>query len=341
MKKYILPVVLASFALVACDNDDYTDWAQPEQNTQVEAVKGEMTVAAASAQVIDLAKVEGETVKLINVTIPAYATVESYKVSLANADGATYDIYTDAEGNAKVEDLNNAVVYLFDHVATERELTATVSANATVKGQQGEAVVAYSAAPFVVKLQCIPVAYGEFFYAIGGDTGWSSTYTLYGPNFDGAYQGYGYLSQEFKFKPNADNWDDDLEFIEDGRVGDVGGANCPAPAAGFYQINLNVAQGTYSLYAINSIGLIGGFNDWSSDAFLTYNVAEGCWEGEVTFASDTEYKFRANSDWGINWGGSPDALWQDGSNLKAEAGTYSFKLYITYNGGSHVTITKK
>lgn len=184
------------------------------------------------------------------------------------------------------------------------------------------------------------INYAEHYYAIGGDTGWSSCYTLYGANADGKYTGYGYLSQEFKFKPNADNWDGDLEFISDGRVGDVGGPNCPAPAAGFYQINLDVAAGTYYLQEIEKVGIIGGFNGWGGDEFLTYNVSEGCWEGTVTFTEGTEYKFRANSDWAINWGGEASALWENGANLWADAGTYTFKLYISYNGTSHVTITK-
>lgn len=185
------------------------------------------------------------------------------------------------------------------------------------------------------------VNFAEYFYAIGGDTGWSGTYTLYGPNYDGQYTGYGYLSDEFKFKPNADNWDGDLEFIGDNMVGDVGGSNCPAPAAGFYQINLNLAAGTYNLLQIEKVGVIGGFNGWDGDEFLTYNKAENCWEGDVTFAEGTEYKFRANSDWAINWGGEAGALWENGGNLWADAGTYNFKLYVNYNGASHVTITKK
>lgn len=185
------------------------------------------------------------------------------------------------------------------------------------------------------------INYAPYFYAIGGDTGWSSCYTLYCPEADGNYTGYGYLSQEFKFKPNADNWDGDLEFISDNKVGDVGGPNCPAPAAGFYQIKLDLTTGTYSLVQIEKVGVIGGFNGWGGDEFLTYNQAENCWEGDVTFAEGTEYKFRANSDWAINWGGEANALWENGGNLWADAGTYNFKLYVSYNGTSHVTITKK
>lgn len=185
------------------------------------------------------------------------------------------------------------------------------------------------------------INFAPYFYAIGGDTGWSSCYTLYGANSDGNYTGYGYLSQEFKFKPNADNWDGDLEYIDGNRVGDVGGPNCPAPAAGFYQINLNLSAGTYDLVQIEKVGVIGGFNGWGGDEFLTYNQADNCWEGDVTFAEGAEYKFRANSDWAINWGGEANAMWENGANLWADAGTYNFKLYISYNGASHVTITKK
>ena len=69
----------------------------------------------------------------------------------------------------------------------------------------------------------------------------------------------------------------------------------------------------------------------------TYNVDGGYWEcttSEVT----GEYKFRANHDWGINWGGSEDNLEQDGANLNSDGGTHTYKLYISYAGNHKVVI---
>ena len=185
--------------------------------------------------------------------------------------------------------------------------------------------------------------YPDFFYEIGNEGGWSTNHQLAG-NGSGQYQGYYWLDGEFKFKPNKDNWDNDLEYIEGTTMGgtltDGGGPNCPDPGAGFYQINLDVAGMTYSLLKIESISMIGGFNGWGEDLEMTYNTAEGCWE-VTTDAVSGEYKFRANHDWAINWGGTETDLSQDGNNLNIDAGTYKFQLYISYAGNNHVVITKQ
>ena len=189
-----------------------------------------------------------------------------------------------------------------------------------------------------------PLSFGEFFYEIGNESGWSTSHPLFGPNGDGKYQGYYWLDGEFKFKPNANNWNDDLEYVDgtttSGNLTDGGGPNCPDPGAGFYQINLDAAGMTYNLLKIESVSMIGGFNSWGADLEMTYNTADGCWE-VTTDAVSGEYKFRANHDWAINWGGSESNLEQDGSNLNIEAGTYKFQLYISYAGNHKVVITKQ
>ena len=185
--------------------------------------------------------------------------------------------------------------------------------------------------------------YPDFFFEIGNESGWSTSHTLAGDG-NGKYQGYCWLDGEYKFKPNADNWDNDLEYVSgntmSGTLTDGGGPNCPDPGAGFYQIDLDVAAMTYSLLKIESISMIGGFNSWSDDLEMAYNTAEGCWE-VTTDAVSGEYKFRVNHDWAINWGGSEDNLVQDGNNLNIEAGNYKFQLYISYAGNHRVVITKQ
>ena len=96
----------------------------------------------------------------------------------------------------------------------------------------------------------------------------------------------------------------------------------------------------YSLMKIESISMIGGFNGWNDDLEMTYNTTDGCWEVTTDKVSG-DYKFRANHDWAINWGGSENDLTQDGANLNIEAGTYKFQLYISYAGNNKVVITKQ
>ncbi len=185
--------------------------------------------------------------------------------------------------------------------------------------------------------------YPDNFYEIGNEGGWSTSHLLLG-NGNGQYAGYYYLDGEFKFKPNADNWNDDLEYVSgdatSGSLTDGGGPNCPDPGAGFYQINLDFANMHYSLLKIESISMIGGFNDWNADLEMTYNKDAGCWEVTTDKVSG-EFKFRANHDWAINWGGAENDLTQDGANLNIEAGTYKFQLYISYTGNNKVVITKQ
>jgi hypothetical protein len=189
-----------------------------------------------------------------------------------------------------------------------------------------------------------PINFTEYYYEIGNESSWSTAHPLYSATNDGKYQGFYWLDGEYKFKPNADNWDNDLEFVDgdatSGTLTDGGGPNCPSPETGFYQINLDAAAMTYSLLKIESISLIGGFNSWSGDLEMTYNTADGCWEVTTDQVSG-EYKFRANHDWAINWGGSESDLVQDGSNLNLEAGNYKFQLYISYAGNNKVVITKQ
>ena len=190
-----------------------------------------------------------------------------------------------------------------------------------------------------------PLNFSEYFYEIGNESGWGTSHALYGPNGDGKYQGFYWLDGEFKFKPNADNWDDDLEYVDGNALGgtlqSTGGPNCPDPGAGFYRIELDASALTYSLTKIETIGIIGGFNGWGGDVDMTYNTADGCWEATTTISEDTELKFRANHDWGVNWGGDVNNLIPDGPNINVSAGTYKFQLYLSYQGNNHVVITKQ
>ena len=196
-----------------------------------------------------------------------------------------------------------------------------------------------------------PLNFAEYFYEIGGESAWGTSHPLFGGAGDGKYLGYYYLNGEFKFKPNADNWNDDLEYVNgdnmSGSLTDGGGPNCPDPGAGFYQINLDAGNLSYSLTKVETISVIGDFNGWGGDVDLTYNVEEGCWEGSAE-VNTNGFKFRMNHDWSISWGGNgngkayDDLTQNNGANIIVdEAGTYTFKLYISYEGSNRVVITKQ
>ena len=189
--------------------------------------------------------------------------------------------------------------------------------------------------------------FGDYIFAIGGDTGWSGTYPLRSSVTDGSntgvYKGFGWLSAEFKFKPNADNWEGDWEFDSEGKIADIAdGPNCPAPeTAGYYMIEVDLNTMTFKLTLINSIGIIGPAQDggWDTDTDMTYDSETGAWTATVTLASDN-MKFRANDAWDINWGGSLDALTQGGGDIAVEAGTYTIHLYAWCDGKAYAKMTK-
>lgn len=193
--------------------------------------------------------------------------------------------------------------------------------------------------------------FAEYIYEIGNESGWSASHPLWGGNFDGKYQGYYYLDGEFKFKPNADNWDGDWGQNPNGEAGTLvqeGEVNVPG-VTGFYQINVDLSAMTYSLERVNTISIIGDFNSWGGDVDLTYNQESGAWEANnVVIGQTGGLKFRMNHDWAISWGGADgngnnfqNLTQNNGANLNVEAGTYDFKLYISCEGQNKVVITKK
>lgn len=328
MFKKIFSVAVLALALTACTGD-YTDWAQPEQNAPVEAIQGKLNANATSYEV-DLNN-EGETVKLFDVDatlFPENTTIESYKVNLANENGGSYDVYADAEGYVKTEDLNNAVIYLFNREVVGRYLSATVSTNATVKGQQGEAVVAYTADSFHVTLTCIAPKFEPYIYFIGATDGWSKAEQRLVSDDNGGYTGYIYCADpnnwgnQFKFQRVAGDWGTEInnsfftEYV--GAAEDCGGNIGVNAGEGVYYFDLNLSAGRISATKVEVMGIIGDFNGWSGDAVMTWDAANFCYVCETPGINANGWKFRVNSDWGLNLGGATlDNLYNNGENLTA------------------------
>ena len=193
------------------------------------------------------------------------------------------------------------------------------------------------------------LAYAEMIWQAGNANGWGSPAAglknkgwKEARNNDGDYYGFMYLNGDFKFRSHENSWDapdwglDDAFDDYSGSLLVQSPTNLSAPA-GFYMVEANLADMTYQLTRITTIGVIGGFNGWASDyASLQYNPATGAWEGYCDIPAGTEFKFRANQDWAINWGGDINNLSYDGGNFKFDVdGNYFIQLYITYEGNFH------
>lgn len=306
-------------------------WSQPEYGFPV-AAEYQLQVSLTGSFTTDLADVPEEAA-----TSADYATLANY--------------YTVPSGAMNPDQLSKAINAMsgWDETTVPKVAAVYVRATSTTAG----APVIYSN---VVTINVVPnlvvaPSFKEFIYEIGNESGWGTAYEMRSPAQDGNYVSYNWLDGAFKFKPNKDDWNGDWGQDPAGEYGTLvvdGEEDCNkadgsfpdmVQPAGFYKIEVSLVDMTWKMTPITNVSIIGGFNDWAGDVEMTWNADEHCWEVTTDQVSG-EFKFRANHDWAINWGGdSTDALTQDGSNLSIDAGTYNFKLYPTYDGGSKVVIT--
>lgn len=141
------------------------------------------------------------------------------------------------------------------------------------------------------------------------------------------YSGYVYIQEEFKLA--AGSWDVNWGMGASEGTLAPGGANIKVSENGLYYVVANLQELTYSLVKINNIGLIGGFNDWGSQLNMTPSADYKTWTVDVTFAGESEWKFRMNDNWDYNLGGTYTNLVGGGDNLKTAAGSYTITLDLS------------
>lgn len=180
-------------------------------------------------------------------------------------------------------------------------------------------------------------------YLAGDANGWNQTEPF--ASTDGInFWGFAYLNNNgFKFSTQKD-WKGTNYGTDFSTAADAGNISLPeGNEEGFYKIVLNLDSKTMELTPITTIGIIGDAtpNGWDASTPMTYSKEDGAWVIKDVTLKDGELKFRANDAWDINWGGTPDALTQDGDNLKMSEGTYDIKLYAWANGYAKCELTKK
>ena len=198
------------------------------------------------------------------------------------------------------------------------------------------------------------INFSDYIYEIGNNTGWSGVNPL-SNNGDGLYTGYCWMDGEYKFKPNADNWNGDWEMVED--LGnnkysfDTNGASNFPSLNGFYEMKVDLVTNTAQMTEVKSITCVGSHNSWTvNDAaqHMTYNPEAGCWE--ITTSLKDGFKFAMNDDWAISWGGAngdPTAYanlsQNNGKDLNAPEGegTYKVQLFLACEGKNRVVLTKQ
>ncbi len=225
---------------------------------------------------------------------------------------------------------------------------------ATEKGTSVEGTEFYSdavIAPFIpYNAEVNDVDKYEHVWVIGDFNGW---------NFDNvdqylyAYKGGSTYTGLIDFGEKAANgfkltgiagWDDSCNWATDG--------NAPAPEAEAASIQLISSGGSKDImcyskrfymfefdktslvlkksWSADRISIIGLNGDWNSDIVMEYNAYKHRFYKDIEVPAATEMKFRADSDWTLNWGVD---LAGGGANISVEAGNY--RVYLDFNNGEY------
>ncbi|MBE9585555.1 SusE domain-containing protein [Mucilaginibacter sp. JRF] len=306
--------------------------------------KGGTISASASTLVLEKAT-ETENVITLNFTEPEFGFSAAATNTLQLAiSGTNFAPAKEVELEGKVKsltytglDFNSLLLALnlpFDS-PTEVELRVKSELNSTV-------APVYSN---VLKLTVTPYPLISWVYVPGNYQGWNpaTADSLISATGNGVYKGTIYFpvdagaNYEFKITP-AKNWNSSYGDAGGGSVS-TGGGNFKAPAAGSYQITLDLNTNTIEM-AKDSWGVIGDATPggWDADTDMIYNNGNNTWSITVNLVGGKFFKFRYNDDWGVNLGGTPSALTQGGADINvATSGSYRIVLDVA---AKTYTITK-
>ena len=321
-------------SMVSC-TEDYTDWGNPQSNSQEEAVafgNGSVT----PVDVINLADVTTEKIKVASIVAPTSsdaAYTPNYKI---NFDGQSFDI--DADGNMAKADLVNYITNKYGKRPTERDIDATLDA---WQSNGSTAVKMVTSETFQVK--AIPEApVIENGYYLVGDM-----FNVEAVGDAAAVDGWNTVSAKQAFKhSDKDVYDDPIFTIsfettkadqywkiipkKNADAGNIWAAGVVGPKvdgdasmtgaltngdakagkiakAGKYKLTINMMDYTYTIEEVNYdpfIYFIGATDGWkSSDQKLALvDDAKGVYTGYVYLAdpngSGFQFKFqRKAGDW--------------------------------------------
>ena len=195
------------------------------------------------------------------------------------------------------------------------------------------------------------VNYDPFIYFIGATDGWTNAEQKLALVDDakGVYTGYLYCADpngwgnQFKFQRVAGSWDNEINsgtFSTFSGAATSEGGNIGVNAGeGVYYFDVNLGEGIIKATKVETMGIIGGFNNWAGDAPMTWNAEEYCFEATNVGVTADGWKFRVNGGWDINLGGSLDNLTAGGDNISVAGNTV--KLYPTRKTSDNIYCTVK
>ena len=208
-----------------------------------------------------------------------------------------------------------------------------------------------------MEYEITPLNFDPFVYYIGSTDGWTNAeQRLALTDESGIYTGFLYCADpngwgnEFKFQKVPGDWGTEINtgMMTGGITGDFadGGGNFKANAGeGVYYVTLNMANMSINAVKVEKMGIIGDFNGWGGDVEMTWNATDYCFEATGAGVTANGWKFRINSDWGINLGANDSAepstvttdLVANGKNLGVAGNTV--KLYPTRKTSDNIYCT--
>ena len=186
------------------------------------------------------------------------------------------------------------------------------------------------------------VNYDPFIYFIGSTDKWTKADQKLALVDDakGVYTGFVYLADpngagyEFKFQRKVGDWDTAIaasNFVtfKESAIGAANGNLGVKDGEGVYYMDVNLSEGTIEATKVETMGLIGKFQEWdeTKDVPMTWNAEEYCFEATNAGVTADGWKFRMNKKWDVNLGGSLNDLTAGGSDIKVAGNTV--KLYPT------------
>lgn len=194
------------------------------------------------------------------------------------------------------------------------------------------------------------VKYDPFIYFIGATDGWKSSDQKLAlvDEAKGVYTGYVYVADpngaglQFKFQRVAGSWDNEINagtfntFSDAATTNENGNIGVNA-GEGVYYFDVNLGEGTIKATKVETMGIMGQFNDWSGDAVMAWNAEEYCFEATNVGVTADGWKFRVNGGWDINLGGSLNNLTAGGDNITVAGNTV--KLYPTRKTNDNIYCT--
>jgi starch-binding outer membrane protein SusE/F len=350
MKKILIffPVLIAALLIAGC-----------EKEGELATLKSSLTnpVLSVPASGANLIMTKPEAAEELTFTWNA----ADYGVPL----GILYTLQIDKEGNGfaspvdviSVNDITTTITYgdfnskLVALEALMEQVNACVlRIKASVPKSSAEVIYSDS-----IRMNVTPYTAKDHIYMVGQHNGWNNnTANTMNRNLPGLkyelYLDLTAVDQGFKILPTLGSWDGDIgeDPSNPGHLISSGENNMFVPTTGYWKINVDIQAMTWSKLK-TTWGIIGGFpgNSWGSDyATMTYDAPNGVWTATFTTTAAAEFKFRANADWGLNYGdnGADGGLDEGGSNLSVSvAGNYTVTMNLNPTGNPQrytYTITK-